>query len=75
MLSIKVLLHKHFNFFDVELSQTLQRVYVKLFANAKFVYRTLSNFDHTELEKLPINVKLLKHQILTFGQFRLFCQY
>ena len=51
-----------------------QNFSVKLFACVKFGYRTVSNFNNTELEKLP-NVKLLKLEISTFGLFCLFCQY
>ena len=75
------LLQKHFHFFNVEVSYTLQRICfkeqnfsVKLFAYAKFGYRTVSNFNNTKLENLP-NVKLLKLEISTFGLFCLFCQY
>ena len=51
-----------------------QNFSVKLFAYAKFGYRTVSNFNNTTLEK-PHNVKLLKLEISTFGLFCLFCQY
>ena len=47
---------------------------VKRFANAKFGYRTVSNFNNTKLEKLP-KVKLLKLEMSTFGLFCLFCHY
>ena len=50
------------------------RFSVKLFACAKFGYRTVFDFSNTKLEKLPI-VKILKLEISVFGLFCLFCQY
>ena len=66
-------------FLNVEINKTLQRICfkeknfpVKVFAYAKFGYRTVSNFNNTKLGKLP-KVKLLKLEISTFGLFCQFC--
>ena len=75
MLFIKGATTQHFYLFHVEVSWTLkkncfkeQNFSGKLFAYAKFGYRTVSNFSNTKLEKLA-NVKLLKLEISTFGLF------
>ena len=63
MLFIKGATIQTFSFFNKE-----QHFSVKLFANAKFGHRTVSNFNNTKFERLP-KVKLLKREISTFGLF------
>ena len=82
MLSIKEATTQAFLFFEMlrlvrgckEFVLKSKNFSVKLFAYAKFEYRTVSNFNNTKLENLP-DVKLLTFAISIFGLFCLFCQY